>query len=85
MLLGLEGIWQKGKSKMNKEGDTFHIVIAIIAVLIFFIGVVHYTEDIPVVYWSTSEDKCVKIRIYGKDCDCSELDSYKRYERIWVK
>lgn len=37
----------------------------------------------PVVYWSTSQNKCVKIIYDGIETDCSELPD--KYERVWVK
>lgn len=37
----------------------------------------------PVVYWSTSKDKCVKVMYHDIELDCSELP--KKYNRIWVE
>ena len=47
-----------------------------------FWGVSGYFS-IPVVYWSYSQDKCVKIVHDNVECDCSELPD--KYERVWVK
>ncbi len=39
----------------------------------------------PVVYWSYSENKCTFMVIEGENCDCSRLNEFKKYERVWVK
>ena len=39
--------------------------------------------SIPVVHWSTSQDRCVKVVYDGIETDCNELP--EKYERVWVK
>jgi hypothetical protein len=39
--------------------------------------------SVPDVYWSYSQDKCVKIVHDGINLDCSTLP--ETYRRIWVK
>lgn len=44
------------------------------------------TDTIPVVYWSTSKDECVKVYDGYQIIECSEFDFYDaKYERIWAK
>jgi len=47
--------------------------------LVFYVII----ADIPVVYWSYSQDKCVTVFIDGKECDCAEMPD--KYERVWVR
>lgn len=54
--------------------------LLLIGMIIF--GIESYFST-PVVYWSTSQDKCVKIIYDGVESDCSELP--EKYERVWVK
>lgn len=37
----------------------------------------------PVVYWSHSQNKCVRVIQDGVEYDCSNLPD--KYERVWVK
>jgi len=45
--------------------------------------------SIPVVYWSTSKNECIKILVFDAnkkewiEKDCNNIP--KRYERIWVE
>ncbi len=61
------------------------IWIATITIMLFVAILAAFNTylDLPVVYWSYSDDKCVKVIIKGIECDCSELPN--KYERIWVK
>ena len=44
------------------------------------------TDTIPVVYWSTSKDECVKVYDGYQIIECSEFDFYDtKYERTWVR
>jgi len=54
------------------------ITIAIL-ILIVFALMVHWASQLPVVYWSTSQDVCVECY----KCSCETLPL--KYERIWVK
>lgn len=55
--------------------------ITITCLLLFYL--IHSQLTLPIVYWSTSKNECVKVIIKGQDCDCSKLP--EKYERIWVK
>lgn len=55
-------------------------LMILIGMLIF--GIESYFS-FPVVYWSTSENRCVKVVHDGIETDCSELP--EKYERVWVK
>ncbi len=55
------------------------IIILFLAILAWF----NSNLDIPVVYWSYSKNKCVKVVKKWIDCPCDKLN-YK-YERILVK
>jgi hypothetical protein len=55
-------------------------ILALIGMLIFSIQSYFST---PVVYWSTSQNKCVKVIHNGIEMDCSGLP--EKYERVWVK
>ena len=60
--------------------------ICVCIMILFLWFLILELHDLPIVYWSTSKDECVKVVIKGDDCAC---DNYflglKKYERIWVK
>lgn len=58
----------------------FLIGLIMIGFLVFFIECYF---SVPVVYWSTSQDKCVKVVYNGIESGCDKLPD--RYERVWVK
>lgn len=51
-----------------------------IGLLIF--GIESYFST-PVVYWSTSQNKCVKVIHDGVEMGCDEIP--EKYSRMWVK
>lgn len=66
---------------MNIINYVLSIALGLIIVAAYML-----TDTIPVVYWSTSKDECVKVYDGYQIIECSEFDFYDtRYERIWVK
>jgi len=59
------------------------ILILYVAIAIILGFVIKRAADIPVVYWSYSQDKCVTVFIDGEECDCAEMP--EKYERVWVR
>ena len=55
------------------------VITLYIIALIITVAMVVYIRQLPIVYWSVSQDKCVRC----EGCDCSNLPD--RYERIWVR
>ena len=52
-------------------------------VLLYF--VVIYPDPIPIVYWSASQNECVRIETLGVDYSCDDFKNYERYHKIWVE
>ena len=56
-------------------------------VIILFICILAWGAEIyfsiPDVYWSYSQDKCIKIVFDGVESDCSQLP--EKYRRIYIK
>ena len=61
------------------------IVAVLFVVAIYFFVFLLAPPELPVVYWSTSKNECVRIEIKGEEINCDELYKYNRYERVWVK
>lgn len=59
------------------------IIGACLVVAIFLMTVFLFVDPVPVVYWSTSKNECVRIEIKGEVFDCSDMP--EKYERVWVK
>lgn len=72
----------------NKTVDGFFILLLIAAVCLI-IYAIFSIKPLPLVYWSTSMDKCVKIHYYNASednwrvCDCKDMP--EKYEKIWVE
>ncbi len=64
---------------MTNFRDFFWFVF--LAGIIMFI--IEYSFALPDVYWSESENRCVKVMYDGVESDCSELP--EQYNRVWVR
>ena len=62
-------------------------LVALFCLFISGIVIVQLIEyiQLPVVHWSTSEDKCIKILIDDKECPCYADIVNQKYIRIPVK
>ena len=58
-------------------------ITIVILILIAFAFMFYWASQLPVVYWSTSRDACVKVIVGDKIRSCDTLPT--KYERIWVK
>ncbi len=66
----------------RKENSKF---IVNICALLFILGltliILQSWFSTPIVYWSVSEDRCVKVE--GCDCTCDNFP--EKYEKVWVE
>lgn len=68
-----------------KLSEIFWGIVYLVFVVMLFC-VVYLSLDIPIVYWSTANNECVKVLKDGVECDCSEIDLLNvHYEKVWVK
>ena len=71
---------------MNIINYVLSIACGLIIVVACILAAHMLTDTIPVVYWSTSKDECVKVYDGYQIIECSEFDFYDaKYERIWAK
>lgn len=76
------------KKDTDKGVQAYFIVLAILTLGAVIWGI-FMIKPLPLVYWSTSKDECVKVQIYNPQtenwdaCDCEDIP--EKYERIWVK
>lgn len=59
------------------------IFFCLVAYIVSILCIIVVFEDKPIVYWSTSEDRCIKIVVKNEEFDCSKMP--KNYEIVWVK
>ena len=65
------------------------VILLIVCSIIIGYFLSKLVGSIPIVYWSTSKDECVKIIVFDKnkkewvEKDCTDIP--KKYERIWVE
>lgn len=71
---------------MSKDiKDIIGLTILALAVTIIGWFLTTYYIDLPIVYYSVSQEKCMDIIIKGERVGCECLDSLDRYERVWVQ
>lgn len=62
------------------------IIILHIMIILFCMAVIHEINTLPIVYWSNTQNKCVKVFKDSAECDCSVVDLINdKYERVIVK
>jgi preprotein translocase subunit SecY len=59
------------------------LISSFVAIMIIVIFIQAMSSDLPIIYWSTSEDKCVSIEDADHKYTCDNLP--KKYDKIWVK
>lgn len=65
------------------------VILLIVCSIIIGYFLSKLVGSIPIVYWSTSKDECIKIIVFDAnkkewaEKDCSNIP--KKYERIWVE
>ena len=75
-------MYTKKSNKLRKDvKDALFCFISVIIMTLLFLWMIY--EPLPIVYWSTSQDKCVKIIVGEEECSCENLP--EKYEKVWVK
>jgi len=63
-----------------KGGNMKVLVIGVIMWLLCVF--MNYLNNLPIVYWSTSKNECIKVH----NGNCSDIDfANDKYEKVWVE
>lgn len=64
---------------MKKRYIQNFIIHAFYLIVSFTIFVIYSYFKLPLVYWSQSENKCIKVMIEENECSCKIMDTLKKY------
>lgn len=71
------------KSKKSNSWNFIGYLLFIFSCIAICFWSEYIWGNTPIVYWSTSQNKCVKVMYDGIEKDCSEMP--EKYSRVWVK
>ena len=71
--------------KLKEHAPLIVSLLVLLATAGCLLLAVDYYLSLPIVYWSTSEDKCIKVIIDDQICDCEILEDITKYEKVWVE
>ena len=73
----------RGEDIMSKIDYLIFGIIFMIFSIIMYCNIMK--NSVPDVYWSYTENKCVKMIIDGEPCDCDRQSELERSDKVWVR
>lgn len=73
--------YYKQKVKSREDSEFIAGICALLFVVVITLAILQVWFSTPIVYWSASKDRCVKV----ENCDCTCDSLPEKYERVWVE